>query len=207
MTSSRVLVISAVALVTAGWLQADTLPVDPLIKFTTGGGGSTHIVCNTSGCETDLSPLIDAGGQANLDIFNDTGKNIAAMTFVIPTTNFHQDFFASTNAFENTAIFADEGPPLPTITVQFSGLGNTSSGPAFLASDPEAPSGAAGFTPGGLVKLFVVFGNAPAGSTFSGFANGQEGTLSLTVPEPGMFWLLLSGGLALLLARRKLLKA
>lgn len=206
MTSFRVLAISAVALASSGWLRADTIPTDPLVKFTTNGGGSTHITCTTNGCETDLSPVIGADGFATLDIFNGTGKNIAAMNFVIPTSNFDQDFFASTNAFENAAIFADEGGE--SLTVAFSGVGSTGTGSAFLPADPTAPSGPAGFIPGGTVEAFVFFGNAPEGATFAGFANGQEGTLSLTtpVPEPSTLWLSLSGALGFLVARRRLRK-
>ena len=208
MTSFRVIAMSAMALGSVGWLWADTLPLDPLIKFTTGGTGSTDITCTVSGCETNLSPTIGADGFATLDILNASGKNIAQMVFVIPTTNFDQDFTASTNAFEFASITADEGAPLPSISVTFSGLGSVGTGgTAFLPADPTAPPGPPGFTPGQTVQLFVFFGTAPPGSTFTGFANGQEGVLGLTAPEPSTFWISLAGVLALLVARRRLIKA
>jgi hypothetical protein len=207
MMTFRVLAMGAMVLGTVGWLQADTLPADPLIKFTTGPGHSTDITCITNGCETDLSPVIGADGFATLDVLNGTGKNIAAMTFVIPTSNFDQDFFASTNAFENAAIFADEVGQ--SLTVQFSGLGSTGTGTGFLPADPTAPSGPAGFIPGGTVQAFVFFGNAPEGATFAGLANGQHGSLELSAdaPEPSTFLLSLSGVIGLLVVRRKLRKA
>src|SRR5271169_6829475 len=119
MKNFRLWPMSALTLLAVGCLQADTLPVDPLIKFSTGGNGSTDIVCTFNGCPTVLSPVIGADGTATLDIFNASGKNIAELNFVIPTSNFDQDFTAITNAFENAAIFADE--PDNLLNVVFSG--------------------------------------------------------------------------------------
>ena len=65
---------SALTLLAVSWLQADTIPVDPTIKFKTGGGGSTDITCNINGCTTTLSPAIGADGQAVLDIFNEANR-------------------------------------------------------------------------------------------------------------------------------------
>src|SRR5690242_4290983 len=92
MKSFRVVAIGAMALGSVGWLRADTLPADPLIKFTTGGGGSVDITCITNGCETDFS--VGPDGFLTTNIFNETGFNITGMNFVLPTTNFDQSFSA-----------------------------------------------------------------------------------------------------------------
>jgi hypothetical protein len=206
MKNFRVVAISAMALGSVGWLWADTVPADPLIKFTTGGGGSVDITCVTNGCETDFS--VGGDGFLTTNIFNETGFNISGMHFVIPTTNFDQSFSAFTDTFEFASISRSE--TLKQLTVSFDGVGNiTGQNSAFLAADPNAPSGPPGFVPDGTIELFVFFGDAPSDSIFNGFGNGQEGTFSLSTstPEPSMFWLSLSGVLGLILTRRKLQKS
>ncbi len=210
MKSFRLWAMSALTLVTVGWLQADTLPVDPTIKFTTGGHGTTPITCDTNipTCTTALVDLIGADGFANLVVKNasaPTPKDIVGLQFVIPTLNFNQDFFASTDAFLFASILPDEGDS--QLIVSFSGVGSGTGGSAFLAADPLGPTngGIPGFAPGGTVFVTANFGTVPAGSTLSGLAFGQTGTLGLAaVPEPGTFWLSLSVVAGVLLARRKL---
>jgi hypothetical protein len=206
MKSFRVVAIGAMALGSVGWLWADTLPADPLIKFTTGGGGSVDITCVTNDCETHFS--VGGDGFLNTNIFNETGSNITEMHFVLPTTNFDQSFSAFTDTFEFASISRSE--TLDQLTVSFSGVGNvTGQNSAFLAADPTAPSGLPGFVPDGTIKLFVFFGDPSTDSIFNGFGNGQEGTFSLSAPapEPSTLWLSLTGVLGLVLTRRKLQKS
>jgi hypothetical protein len=187
----------------AGWLHATV--IDPTVKFTTGGVGSTHITCSTQGCITPLSPVIDANGVANLDIFNESGRNITSLFFTIPTVNFNQDFNASTNAFTNAAILPDEDHN--QLLVLFSGVGNAAQGGSdFLGADPTHPGdGLIGFFRGGTVSAQAFFGTVPPGSTFQGFLDGQHATLDLsTVPEPGMFWVSFIGLAGVLVAKRRL---
>ena len=195
--------LGALTLLSAGWLQADS--ADPSIKFNTGGSGSTDITCDTSGCITALSPTIGADGQASLDIFNESGLNINALTFYVPNTNFDQTFTASTNAFTNALILPNEAGD--QLIVDFFGVGSAAEGGSYtLPADPSDPDGGSpGFEAGGTVTVQAFFGNAPAGSNFTGFANGQEAMLTLT-PEPSMFWLSFCGLAGLLVARRKLRK-
>jgi hypothetical protein len=210
MTSFRVIAVSAMALGSVGWLWADTLPVDPLIKFTTGGD-ATSITCTSSGCSTTLAPPIDASGFVDLGVTNGTTKTITALEFFIPTTNFNQTFSASTNTFTQASIFADEAHNL--LRVEFFGTGNAA--PGFPAGgsftfppDPTDPgTGAPGFEPGGVVTVDAFFVPPAVSGPFTGLLPGETGTLSLSAPEPSMVWLSLVGGLGLLLARRKLRKA
>ena len=205
MKSFRVLAMSALTLLTVGWLHADTLPVDPIIKFVTGGHGSTPITCTTNGCETDLVDPIDQNGFLTAQILNSTTFNISAMNFVIPTSNFNQDFTAITDAFEFASISRNE--TLQQLTVTFLGLGSiTGQNTAFSPAVPGPPSGPEGFVPGGTVQLFVFFGDAPTGSAFTGLGPGKEGTFSLATPEPSMLWLSLSGIVGLLVMKRRLRK-
>jgi hypothetical protein len=215
MKSFHFRVLSALVLLSAGWLHAT--PVDPFIKFNTGGGGSTDITCTTNGCLTTLSPTINAAGEANLDIFNASGKDITGLIFYIPTLNFNQEFNASTNAFTTAAIFADEVDQ--QLLVEFFGVGSGTGGTAFLGPDPGAPGGGTvpepcvspvapntpGFTPCGTVVVQSFFGTVPEGSTLAGFLNGQEAVLTLAVPEPSMLGLAFSGFLGLFLVRRRLI--
>lgn len=113
MASFRALALSAVALVSAGWLQADTLPVDPLIKLKTGGGGGSidinSTTCAFSGClVSNPAEVIGANGFADLSVdnqFTTTAHDITAMNIFIPTTNFDQTFTSSAVTLANTPAF------------------------------------------------------------------------------------------------------
>jgi hypothetical protein len=213
MKSFRLWAMSALTLVTVGWLQADTLPVDPTIKFKTGGGGSTDITCNVNGCTTTLTPAIGADGQAVLDIFNKaeivnadlstTPLNIIAMTFFIPTANFNQDFTAITDAFTGALILPDEAHN--QLEVLFFGVGGSGpGGSAFVPADISAPPGSPGFIAGDFVTVQTFFSTTTPGSGLQGLPFGKEGVLTLTtVPEPGMFWASLIGVAGLLVTRRR----
>lgn len=201
MKNLGVLAAGALAIISAGWLRADTIPPDPTVKFQTGGGGSTDITCNTSGCVTSLSPAIGADGLGIFDIFNKSGRDIVELIFDIPNTNFDQEFNASTNAFTGASIFGDEEHN--QVIVAFFGTGNADTGgSATLGANPDAPPGPPGFEPGGTITVQAFFGT-PNPGTFQGFLNGQEATLAL-IPEPGMFWFSLVGLVGLLIARRKI---
>ena len=210
MKSFRLWPMSAVALLAVASLQADTIPVDPTIKFKTGGGGSTDITCNVNGCTTTLSPAIDASGQAVLDIFNEavaadgvTPLNIVAMTFFLPTANFNQDFTAITDAFTGALILPDEAHN--QLEVLFFGVGGSGpGGSAFVPADISAPPGSPGFISGDFVTVQTFFSTTTPGSGLQGLPFGKEGVLTLTtVPEPGMFWTSLIGVAGLLLTRRR----
>jgi len=195
--------LSAMALLSAGWLHAT--PIDPNVKFITGGTHSTDITCTLSGCTTPLSPNIDANGVANIDIFNksDSG-DIISLFFHIPTLNFNHEFNVSTNAFTNAFIFPNVAHD--ELLVEFLGTGNAAEGgSAFLGADPaHAGDGLSGFERGGTVTVDAYFGT-PKPGTFQGFLKGQHATLELsTVPEPGMLWVSLVGLVGLLVAKRRL---
>jgi hypothetical protein len=211
MTSFRILAVSAVAILSVGWLQADTLPTDPLIKFT-ASGDATSIVCTTSGCPTSLLPVIGPDGFVDIGVTNGTTMTITSLEFFIPTSNFDQFFSASTNLFTQALILPNETAGM--LEVVFSGTGNALTGGAFtLPPDPTDPgSGALGFVPGGQVTVNAFF--APPAQTcsggspcFTGLLPGETGTLALSTPEPSTFWLSLSCVVGLLAARRKLRKA
>jgi len=229
MKSFRLWPVGALTLLAVGLLQADTLPPDPAVKFVTGGGHSPQITCNTQGCETVLLDAIGADGFASLDINNASGKNINAITFFIPFTNFDQTFTASTPDFANASIIPDETglltflalgiPNDPSLIVTFFGVGNVTGtsncpgvSPGCFTLPPDAEDvaeglGIPGFTPGGNIEILSFFGPAPT-SGFQGFANGKDGflTLAADAPEPSTLWLSLSGVVGLLVARRKLAK-
>jgi hypothetical protein len=210
MTSFRLVAMSAMALGSVGWLGADTLPTDPVIKFTTGGD-ATSITCTTSGCSTTLAPPIGADGFADIGVTNGTTKTITELEFFIPTTNFDQTFTASTNTFTSALISADEVDNMLEVT--FSGTGNAApgfpdGGSFTFPPDPTDPgTGAPGFEPGGVVTVKAFFVPLPNPGPFTGLLPGETGTLSLSAPEPSMVWLSLVGALGLLVARRKLRKA
>ena len=210
MTRFRVVAMSAMALASVGWLRADTLPTDPLIKFTTGGDATT-ITCTSSGCSTPLLPVIGPDGFVDIGVTNGTTQTITALKFFIPTTNFNQTFTASTNTFTQASIFADEANS--QLDVEFFGTGNAApgfpdGGTFTFPPDPTDPgTGAPGFSPGQQVTVKAFFVPPAVSGPFTGLLPGETGTLSLSAPEPSMVWLSLAGGLGLLLARRKLRKA
>jgi hypothetical protein len=205
MKSFRLWPVGALTLLAVASLQADTLPVDPLIKYTTADPTPTEIVCTVSGCTTPLSPPIGDNGFATLSIQNETGMDIIALTFLVPTTNFDQLFVATADAFTEALILPDEAHDL--LQVEFFGTGTGTAGAFTLGADPSAPgSGAMGFVPGGVVNAQVFFGTPQPGD-FQGLLNGETATLALTTPEPSMIWLSLFGVIGLLVARRKLRKA
>jgi len=98
----------------------------------------------------------------------------------------------------------------------FSGVNNTNLAQPCSATNPTNPctippdaddltqTGNSGFTPTGLVVV-QAFLYAPSNG-FPGLAANSESTLSLVsnVPEPSTFWVLLSGVVGLLVARRRL---
>lgn len=165
MKSFRVWVMSALTLLSVGWLQADTLPVDPQIKYTTGGTGSTPIICPggvAGSCAgemlfTTLKPAI-ANGVADLGIDNNTGEDILSLTFFIPTTNFAQVFNAPLTPFTNSStpdtpftnvsvsdiesglgcFLASFGTVnTPCVEVKYFGQGNTQGPPGLDIGEPD----------------------------------------------------------------------
>src|SRR5579863_7121685 len=211
MTSFKFFAVSALSLVSVGWLQADTLPTDPLIKFDPAGD-ATDINCNQSGCNTPLVPVIGPDGFVDIGVTNNTnvsfppGMTITSLEFFIPTSNFDQTFSASTSLFTQALILPNESADI--LEVVFSGTGNAPTGGSFtLPPDPTDPgSGALGFIPGGQVTVNAFF-SPPANSCvggspcFTGLLPGETGTLVLAAPEPSMVWLSLAGALGLLVAR------
>jgi hypothetical protein len=231
MKSFRLWPVGALTLLAVASLQADTLPIDANVKFIKSGNDASTIgACATFVCETTLTAAIDGAGYADINIINESGKTITGLEFFISFGNFNQVFNASTNAFENASIFPDEsgipssillnlvnpsvGVVGPSLIVSFSGVGSSGTGIAPTSfPDPEDIAegpGPLGFTPNGNIEVLAFFGSAPPpGSTFTGLANGQSGSLELLAdaPEPRTLWISLAGVVGLLVAKRKLQKA
>lgn len=197
----RASVLVMILLGAAALLSAD--PIDPGVIFNKGGNLSADIICTTNGCITTVG-TVGSNGGATFDVKNDTNKDIIELLFTIPTDNFFQTFFASTNLFNDAVIFLLVDDDLTQ--VQFFGTGLDTNGTATAGPPVDScdESCSPGFEPGGKITVGAVFGTS-GGSDHPGLLPGQEGVLTLepTIPEPGTFGLLLTAA-GLLVGGRKL---
>ncbi len=226
-------ILSAVVLGASVSLLADST-TDPLVLFTQGGHGSYDLgaAANASECFVDNSTEIgcfltedgstsiinESGELPPFDIFNDTGKTIIEVDFVIQTGNFDQTFSANMEPDHLLPVFPDAdvsvSPPfipggVGSVAVRF---GNSPRVPNDNTVVSDIPCTGdfcnPGFFPGGEVEILAFFlpkGVAPPPSVFG---PGQEANLSLStdVPEPGTFVLLISA-VGLLAGGRKFFRS
>src|ERR1700704_5206425 len=97
----------------AGWLMADPIIPDPIIKLSIPGGHSTDITC-TDGCFTTIGTIGQDGfsnennpefpNDKSFGIHNATGLDITELIFYLQTNNVFQPFTANTDDFTNVKI-------------------------------------------------------------------------------------------------------
>jgi hypothetical protein len=208
----RALIVVAIAVGSASWLTADSIP-DPIIKFTIPGGHSPDLCTPALGsneCVTVFPDAIDADGFATIDVHNpETNPAAIIMDFFFQTENLDQQFSASSTDFGTVTItrhFACDGEFCPgggTLEVDYSGVGDdfTQPGSDFLPAIQCVGDGcptAVGFTPGSSVTVDTTFADpADPDGCCDGLQPNEHGTLSLApdtpdAPEPGTLVLLFS---------------
>lgn len=205
-------------LLSVGWLCADTIiPGDGSVQFTKGGSHSTTITGFGPTPLTGDQPITNGGGT--FGVINGTDETIEKVVFDIPTINFDQPFFVSTNLFTTATI--DLEPSEDLVIVTFFGIGFAAHGgsatipkpcdddcvttfdlPNFkgLAIGPPPPPAPqtffGGLAPGSDNTLILA---ADPGDPTSGFENGAFPTVQFfPTPEPGTFGLLFSGAMVIL---------
>lgn len=209
-----------------GWLWADSIiPGDGSVGFTKGGNHTTTI---TGFGVTPLTgdPPIGEDGSGSYGVINGTGQTIDHIVFDIPTTNFDQPFFASTDLFTNASIQLDPAHDLVIVTffgTGFAAHGGTAFIPAPCDDDCEStfslPLVRPSIGPPPPLAVLHFFGGFEPGpdnestltllpdpnSPGSGFTPGGVPSAQF-IPEPATFALLLTSGLAVALGRRKFSK-
>ena len=215
----RALIFVSMALGTAGWLMADSVP-DPIIKLTIPGGHSADITCLVEGCSTDIGTIGEDGfsnadtGDPNFPgfgIHNATGMDITELLFHFQTDNVFQPFTASTTDFTTVHISVDpNGEGFGgTVNVDYFGIaaGGTPGSdflPAPFCDFRDCPT-EVGFTPGSTVSVQAFFTDPPPDpGCCDGFQIDEEAGLSLSrdVPEPASLVLFLSAAGLLAIKRR-----